>query len=218
MPSNDITPSRPVRTTLGDRSIASAILLVVTEIGVFAARELLNYLAYMLRAPVLFCFLSMLGVIVVVLQDVYPHLARATTQSLLWFLPERTHLDRADFIKLYVAVSSGLYLIGIPFRLWFRDRARLSYGSQFTITAIVATLGWGFVLYNLPYLRVAPGTSRLGLSLVFLFFYILTLFAFAAALGFSKLGDLLSKGADKVLRKTACRVQDLREKQGSMLS
>ncbi len=41
--------------------------------------------------------------------------------------------------------------------------------------------------YNLRFVRVAAGTTRMGLALVFPFFHALTLVAFAAALALSRL-------------------------------
>lgn len=156
-------------------------------------REVINYFSFLFRVPVLVCFVAMIGVVAIILQDVYPGAAAAILPLLLGWLPTNIHLETAGFVKLYGALSTVLYALSLLVRLALRGRTfTVRYRTQFAVAAACATLGWGFVLYNVRFLRVAAGTSRTELALLFLFFYLLTLVAFAAALALSRFADFVA--------------------------
>lgn len=170
------------------------------EIGFLAAREAITYCAYFLKVPVLFCFIGMMGAVLGVLQDVYPRAARFAIAPLAALLPHQIHIDTAGFLELYFVLSTLWYLLNVPVRILRGEHEKLSYIDSYLIAAGIATLGWGFVLINVPYLRVAPGTSRTGLAGTFVFFYFLTLAAFAASLRLSRLGDYIAETGNRFLR------------------
>ncbi len=182
---------------------------VAGNAAVLLARESINYVSYYFRVPVVVCFFAMAVVVAIVIQDAYPrahaYLA-AAMGPLLARLPGEVHLDNSSWIKIYGVISTAMYVLGLVGRLALRGRTpTLTYRSKFAVAAAVATLGWGFVLLNLPYMRVAAGTSRMGLGLVFLCFYALTLAAFAAALALSWFADAVSAAGGRLVERHAER-------------
>jgi hypothetical protein len=180
------SPSDPERAPSPSQRPAAA----AANGAIFLLHELINYLSFTFRVPVFICFLALIVVIAIVLQDVYPGIGRAASPVVSRTAPEQIHLTTGDFVKLYGQITFGLYLAGAIVRLVRRGRPlRVRYRTQFAIAAGFATLGWGFVLYNVPSLRVAAGTSSVGLAVMFLVFYLLTLVAFAVALAISWFAD-----------------------------
>ncbi len=161
--------------------------------AIFLLHEVINYVSFMFRVPVFVWFLAMIVVIAIVLQDVYPGIGGAASPLVSRSSADQIHLTTADFVKLYGEIAFGLYVVGAIIRLVRRGRPlRVRYRTQFAIAAAFATLGWGFVLYNVQYLRVGAGTSRVGLAVMFVVFYLLTLVAFAVALAISWFADYLA--------------------------
>ena len=189
-------PAPSIATQQPGSAAASGALLIVQEV--------INYVAFLFRVPVAICFAGMAVIIFVILQDVYfpaaPPVANPTALT-------HIHLDGGDFVRLYGGLSIVLYVLSLVGRLVLRDRwPRPSYRAKFLVAAAVATLGWGFALYNVPSLRVASGTSRTSLALLFVVFYVLTLVAFALALALSLFADYISAAGARMLgRASAAR-------------
>ncbi len=180
-------PAREPTTSAPQRPAAAA-----ASGALFLLHELINCLSYTFRVPVFICFIAMLAVVAIVLQDVYPGFARAAPPVASRSAVEQIHWTTGDFVKLYGKIALGLYLAGAILRLVRRGRPfRVRYRTQFAIASGFATLGWGFVLYNVQYLRVGAGTSRIGLAAMFVLFYLLTLAGFAVALAISWFADYL---------------------------
>ena len=175
----------------GEIATAEIVERIAVGIGGRIVREMLNYASYYFKVPVLFCFVGLAFIIVIILQETYPRIAAATVFPLLALLPQTLHLDTAAFVKVYGFFSTTWYIVSLPLRKIYRGRPPVTYWSQFKIMTIFATAGWGIVLCHVPVMRIAPGATRIGLAGVFLFFYLLTLASFAAALCLSSLGDLI---------------------------
>jgi hypothetical protein len=188
----------------GDRESAAAgpAIPALANAATFLLTELVNYFSFLFRVPVFFCFAGMVVVIAIIIQDVYPGVAAITSAPASASAPQHIHVGTGDWLKLYGGVSTAWYVLSLLARLVLRGRTfRLRYRTKFIIAATVATLGWGFVLYNVPSLRVAAGTSHAALVLLFLFFYALTLGAFAAALALSRLADYISASGGSLARR-----------------
>jgi hypothetical protein len=178
----------------------NTLVSIPIKLAVFLARHALNYISYVFRVPVLLCFVTLVCVLVIILQETYPRLASMTVLPLLVFLPQDIHLDLPAFIKFYALFSGVWYAGSLPFRKWFRQ-GKPTHWSQFKIIAGIATAGWGIVLGHVPVMRIAPGSTRMGLAFVFFLFYLLTIGAFAAAVFLSYLADLVVQAGNVQLDK-----------------
>lgn len=168
-------------------------LAVAAGGGVLLLHELVNCVSSYFRVPVLVCFMAMAATVAIVLQDVYPRVGPVVLAPILLLLPARIHLDGAAFVKLYAALATALWILGLLVRLLRRGRSfTMPYRAQFGTAAAFATLGWGFILWNVRFIKVAPGTSRTQMGVVFFVLYLVTLVAFAIALAISRAGDLMA--------------------------
>ena len=161
------------------------------DAGVFLISETLGYVAFLVNVPFVVSLIFMLGAVVIVLQQVYgltPH---------SWFpwiesrIEGEFHFDLEDIVRFYATASFILFVIWEIFRAIFRLK-RASFWRLLMTGVILATLGWGFVIAHVPFMAMAPGTSRVGLAAVFVFFYLLGVGGFA-------LGLVITRGSDALI-------------------
>jgi hypothetical protein len=201
-PAETATTATAVRSADRESAAAGPPIPALANAATFLATELVNYFSFLFRVPVFFCFAGMVVIIAIIIQDVYPGVAAITSAPASASAARHIHIGTGDWLKLYGGVSTAWYVLSLLARLVLRRRTfTVRYRTKFIIAAMVATLGWGFVLYNVPSLRVATGTSHAALALLFLFFYALTLGAFAAALALSRLADYISACGGSLARR-----------------
>ena len=164
--------------------------------------EMLYYISYVFRVPLMLCIIALAAFIVITLQDIYPQIAAVTTAPLLGLLPENFdfNFNNGGVLKLYAQLSSLWYIITRPIQLAFSRLAKITYKLRFGVAAGFVTLGYVFVFLNVPFMQMAPGTSRLSMFITFFVFYLLTLVGFAGALALSFVADLFVAWAHNYFR------------------
>lgn len=150
------------------------------------AAEVLEYVAFVANVPFALSLGAMVAAIVIVLQDTYALKPLRFMYALPFAgsrIPEHfsVHLDLKQFLTLYAQISFFLFVIWEVVSLVLHLK-RASFQRRFAIAAIVATLGWGFVIAHVPFMRVANQSSRVSLALAFFFLYVLGLAGFAFGL------------------------------------
>src|SRR5712692_8898474 len=150
---------------------------LIVDLGVLLVSEVLGYIAFLVNVPFALSLVATIFVIVIVLQDVY---GLEPLRLLAWTgIPAKGHFhaDLKDFLRFYAIAAFALFLVREIVRAVFRLK-RPTFRRRLLTPIIVSTLGWAFVLASVPLMRVAPGTTRVALGMMFFFFYLLGLGGF----------------------------------------
>jgi hypothetical protein len=153
----------------------------------FLLRQAVRYFTFVINVPFIFSVAAMIACGLIVLQDVY---GLAPVKATAGVPVESWHFDGHDLLAAYALIALVFFLISAVVRIVFR-LPRPSFKRRVITTVILASLGWAFVFAHVPYLRVAPGTSRGALAGIFAVFYVIGIIGFVAGAAINHFSDLV---------------------------
>ena len=163
------------------------------NLGALIVSEVLGYAAFLLNLPFAFSSLFMLVMIIAVLSQFYGLDIAAVIR--LFPIPTSGHFEyhggSEGCFRAYAVISFWCYLGWEIIRSIFRLK-QATLKRQLLGGAIMATAGWGFVLIHAPFMKMAPGSSRVAGFFIDLFLYVLGLAGFL-------LGTLISRFSDQLI-------------------
>ena len=163
---------------------------LVVDLGVLLVSEVLGYIAFLVNVPFALSLVLTIAFIVIVLQYVY---GLYPLRLLAWTgIPAEGHFhaELKDFLRFYAIAAFVLFVTREIVRAVFRLK-RPTFRRRLVTPIIVLTLAWAFVIAHVPLMRVAPGTTRVALAMMFFFVYLVGLGGFVVGSVIAHASDAL---------------------------